>query len=321
MRILVTLLLWLLPSAAAALTPEQDFAVRCAAPGVLKCVGFDNTTTDIVPKTNLQPDGYGAYRGSLDTAQKASGPGSLRFDLPPPPHSGANIAGSWMSTTPIFGQTFSEGSTFYVQYRVRFSPEVFANTWPANNSWKIAIIHQGGASCAALELTGINRYRTDVAAFYTHCGANSLYTNPATGLFTKTTPLLMQQGDYRCEYGKTSADTCFILKPDQWLTFYYKVSIGAWGQPNSTIDIYVHRQGETGYKQIIKMPNYTLTCNRAPCDVAPGKFTGFDNITLTPYMTGLPKDAGLPGVVSKVWYDELIVSTQPIAAPTLDKCY
>ena len=39
---------------------------------------------------------------------------------------------------------------------------------------------------------------------------------------------------------------------------------------------------------------------------------GYNNITLTPYMTGLSTAAPADAFV---WYDELIVSTQPIPAP------
>ena len=78
-----------------AATAEEDFASRCNAAGVVKCIGFDNTTADIVRGQNLHADGAGTYRAGLDTAQKTSGGGSLRFDLPPPPHAGGNIAGSW----------------------------------------------------------------------------------------------------------------------------------------------------------------------------------------------------------------------------------
>jgi hypothetical protein len=109
------------PFSVHARTPEEDFTARCTAPGVVKCNGFDNTSSDIVQKQNLFPDGLGVFRGGLDPDQKASGAGSLRFALPPPPHAGANIAGHWMGSqsAPAFGRTFSQSSTFYLQFRLR----------------------------------------------------------------------------------------------------------------------------------------------------------------------------------------------------------
>lgn len=299
-------------------TSDEDFAERCHAPGVVTCIGFDNTTTDIVPKKNLWPDGLGVFRGGLDTEVKASGAGSLVFALPPPPHGGANIAGQWLppSTAPALGQKFSENSTFYVQYRVRVSPEMLTNTWPVNNSWKVVIMHYNTASCAPISLVATNFYRTGIANFYTSCGSSGLITDPATGLTKKPVPpYLFQQGDYNCAYRNYNRTDCFYYVPNKWLTFYYRVAIGTWGQPNSIVQIWVQQEGQSGYKQIINIHDYTFNCNNAPCDQSPNKDVGFNNLTFTPYMTRLDPNAGLPGVTAKIWYDELIVSTQPIAAP------
>jgi len=155
------------PFSVHARTPEEDFTARCTAPGVVKCNGFDNTSSDIVQKQNLFPDGLGVFRGGLDPDQKASGAGSLRFALPPPPHAGANIAGSWMGpqSAPAFGRTFSQRSTFYLQFRLRLSPEMLTNSWPASNSYKIINMFHNGVSYGPIELTTINRYRTGLVDF------------------------------------------------------------------------------------------------------------------------------------------------------------
>ena len=58
--------------------------------------------------------------------------------------------------------------------------------------------------------------------------------------------------------------------------------------------------------QFINMPDYRI-------NNAPPVFPGIDHITLTPYDTGA--DTAPNG---SVWYDELIVSTRPIAAPGAD---
>ena len=99
-----------------ALTPaeqfaNEDFAERCQAVGVIKCVGFDDAATDFVKGKLLAPDGQGVYRAGQDTEVKASGAGSLGFVLPHPSHAGANIAGSWAGfNAPILGQHFSQHS-------------------------------------------------------------------------------------------------------------------------------------------------------------------------------------------------------------------
>jgi len=301
--------------AAAQVSADQDFQARCAAPGVVKCVGFDNTTTDIVRGVNLHPDGAGTYRGSLDTVTRASGGGSLRFDLPPPPHAGANIAGRWSPlSNDGLGQRFGQNSTFYLQFRQRFSPEMLNNTWDTGSAWKTVIFHMNQATCAAIELTTHNRYLTNLAAMYTDCGGRGLSTNLANTAYTDSPPYLLQQAGYSCQYGQYSTASCFYFVPDEWLTFYYRVQIGTWNQPNSQVEAWVAREGG-GYKQFIRVPNFVLHCNNDPCSQLPGRDEGYNNLTFTPYMTALPSTSGRAGVTSRVWYDELIVSTQPIAAP------
>jgi hypothetical protein len=293
---------------------DQDFAARCNAAGVLTCVGFDNTTSDIVRGQNLHPDGAGTYRAGLDTATKASGGGSLRFTLPPPPHSGANIAGRWSPTgNGAFGRLFGQNSTFYVQFRQRFSPEMLNNTW--DSAWKTVIFHANQTTCGSLELTTHNYYSTNLITMYTDCGSRHMYTNIDGSRHSENTPLLLQQGDHKCEYGKTSAPTCLYFAPNEWLTFYYKITIGTWDQPNSMVEAWIAREGQPGYKQFIRVPSMALSCNQNSCSTSPGRDEGYNNLTFTPYMTALSSNSGRAGVTSNMWVDELIVSTQPIAAP------
>lgn len=293
----------------------DDFASRCAAPGVVKCVGFDDTTTEIVRGQTLHPDGNGVYRGGLDTAVKASGNGSLRFDLPPPPHAGQNIAGSW---TPLsndaLGRLFGQNSTFYVQFRQRFSPEMLSNTW--NGYWKTVIFHYNQRSCGSLELATQRYYGNPMVTMYTDCGGRNFFTTLDGTRLTNSTPLLLQQGDYRCEYGRINASDCFFIATDEWMTFYYKITIGTWDQPNSTVEAWVAFESSSEYRQFVRVPDLSLSCNSNSCTTSPGRDEGFNNLTFTPYMTGLPSNSGRAGVTSRVWYDELIVSTQPIPPPT-----
>lgn len=291
-------------------TGDASFAARCSAPGVIKCVGFDNTTADIVPGTNLFPDENGTIRGTLDTSLKASGGGSLRFDLPPPPHAGSNIAGRWSpEATGAFGRTFGQNSTFYVQYRLRLSPEMLTNTW--DGYWKTSIFHQGSKSCASIELTTQNYYGTDMPIMYTDCGARGMFTKLDGSTLTENPPLIYQQGDYPCEDFESHPPSCYYFTANEWITLYYKVHVGTWYQTNSSVEAWVAREGATSYKQWIHVLNLKLGCNESPC----GANEGYNTVTLTPYMTGLSTTAGKPGVTSRIWYDELVVSTQPIAVP------
>jgi hypothetical protein len=298
---------------AAQTTNDQDFQSRCSGAGVLTCIGFDNTTTDIVRGQNTHADGAGTYRAGLDTANKASGAGSLRFTLPPPPHSGANIAGSWSPlNNNALGRLFGQNSTFYVQLRQRFSPEMLNNTW--DSSWKTVLFHYNQQTCGSLELTTHNFNSTNLATMYTNCGSMHMYSTLDGTSHTESTPLLLQQGDYKCQYGQTSSATCFYFPSNEWLTFYWKITIGTWDTANSTVEAWVAREGQP-YKQFIRVPKMRLSCNTDPCSASPGRDQGYNNITLTPYMTGLSSNSGRSGVTAYTWFDELIVSTQPIPAP------
>ena len=300
------------PTAAAA-----DFAARCAAAGVLTCHGFDVDATDFIQNTNIHPDGFSVFRGARDTTIKASGAGSLLFTLPYPPHSGQNIAGQWGNFgTPTFGQTFSQNSTFYVQYRMRLSPEMTHQTWDVNHHWKTMVLFYGNAECASLDLVHHEHYVQGITDFYTQCGGISVYSNPTTGLYTATTPFNIQAGDYNCAYGGDYNTTdCYYMLPDQWLTFYHKIHVGTWGVANSTIEVWIQRQGDAGYKKIVDTAGFTFRCNNEPCDQSPNQDIGFNNITLLPYMTSLYALDGLKGATSYMWFDELIISTAAIAAP------
>jgi hypothetical protein len=90
------------------------------------------------------------------------------------------------------------------------------------------------------------------------------------------------------------------------MTFSYEVKIGSWNQPNSTIKAWVGYEGGP-LKEFVNIQNQVLQYNTSPSDV-------YNSITLLPYNTTKP--AGQTNAVAYTWYDELIVSTQPIPAPT-----
>jgi hypothetical protein len=52
-------------SAHPVLAADIDFAARCHAPGVVKCVAFD-LPSDLIPDRNIFPDGNGAMQYALD---------------------------------------------------------------------------------------------------------------------------------------------------------------------------------------------------------------------------------------------------------------
>src|SRR5712691_7607714 len=114
----------------------QDFNARCHTPGVVVCQGFDSPLINIAarwPAPGLYPGGDNMIHGKFDREEKASGEGSLRFEILG--HTGQNAAGFWRQP---FGRDFGPGATFYVQFRERFSPEMLKNDC-GDTTWKQVI--------------------------------------------------------------------------------------------------------------------------------------------------------------------------------------
>jgi hypothetical protein len=311
---------------ARALTPEEDFAARCnPAAGVIVCEGFDLATA-FIPQVGDTP-GLHAPSGALstavmgfqDTSVKASGASSLRFDILP--NTPADVAGNFIAA---FGQSFGQNSTFYVQFQQMMDTPMATFDWgtTGNGTAPKAAIFYGlvGGTCQSVEITTVSYAYAQPGnrpTMYTNCGSYGMETDLADTTWVCPTclPKLIQQpasstDGYSCQYASYAGGTgngtgCFIRPANKWVTFYYKIHVGTWGSANSTVDAWVAVDGGP-YKQWIRVPNMTLTNDY------PTQDNNYSRVMLTPYMTG--KGAGGPSI-AHTWYDELIVSTQPIAAP------
>ncbi|MBN8279076.1 MAG: hypothetical protein J0M16_00520 [Gammaproteobacteria bacterium] len=277
--------------AGAADASDADFQARCAAPGVLKCVGFD-TPSELAQGVNLYPAWDGQFRGTADTSTKASGNSSLRFEIPP--FSAANTSGYSLWD---MGQGFGPGTTFYIQFRQRFS-QAMLDTRYQSDGWKQVIFHRAGKSCGSVELTTQNTYNRGFPIMYTECGSTSMKETLGGGDYR------LEQGDYNCLYSK-QPEGCATYRANQWMTFSYRVHVGDWGTPTSSIYAWVAYEGEP-LKQFIKRDNFTLNYGDSPSNT-------YSKIQITPYQS--KKDTSQDHPVAYTWYDELIVSTQPIAGP------
>lgn len=274
----------------------QDFETRCKAAGVLVCMGFDSPGDFLPaqwPANGLYPAWDKLIHGSRDTTIKASGKSSLRLEILP--NSAANAAGFWRQS---FEHSFGPGSTFYVQFRQRFSKEMLTNNW-GDTAWKQVIFHNEGSTCAQVELTTVEYHSSGIPIMYTDCGERALYDENHG-----QPPLLLQQGDYNCVFEHINQKDCFHYPAEQWVTFYYQVSIGHWGKPDSTINAWAAPEGKP-YKQWVKMPHFILKNDHPGND--------YDALTLLAYMTN--KDMKINHPPAYTWFDELIVSKQPIALP------
>jgi len=297
--------------------PQQDFQTRCAAPGVIVCQGFDDPSVfapAVWPGSGPYISDVNTYP-TIDTTVSASGGGSMKFTIPG--LEGSN-AGYWrqlftssLSAGPTQAQLMGPGSTFYVQFRQRFSPEFLSNVWPqiggGTTYWKQEIFSNDQSTCGNEELTTVNDNDNGYPVMYSQCGQDIFQTSIGNGDYLNEQAATPTATSYNCHYQTANnvAGSCFMYPANTWVTFYYKVTIGQWGQANSTIQAWVTMGGQP-YVEWVNMPNHTLNQD-------PG-LPGYDMVTLLPYMTS--RDGTISaGPTAYTWYDELIVSSQPIAAP------
>ena len=301
-------------------TPESDFQARCAAPGVMVCRGWDNASDFTPPvnstgnETGVHPAGPGSggtgYQYIVqDTTSKVSGNGSLKLIIPPSGTPGFSFndtpSGYWADNFTGIGQN----QTLYVQYRFMVDSNMLNFNWAtvSDEGWKISDLF-ATTSCGEEEITMENTYQTNVFTGYTHCGSPALYD------YSNPQDPLLEQGDYVCHYQTTYPSYqqdpgCFSFVPNTWITVYMVLQFGTWGQPNTHITMYASdpAAGRTTLKRFIDLPNFTIS-NSTDVPGAP-----FSHIYLENYLSGAHGGATEPG--GNMWFDELIISSQPIAAP------
>ena len=97
---------------------------------------------------------------------------------------------------------------------------------------------------------------------------------------------------------------------DDWMTFQVRVKIGTWYKNNrsyhrdSEVELWVAREGERSRRAVVHT-GYDLA------NTKPGAKYG--KIWLLPYHTG--KDASQEHPVGYTWYDDLVISREPIPDP------
>lgn len=300
----------------------QNFQLRCAQAGVIVCQGFDTGAVFVQPTWPASGLYYESDCPSLpsrcvqqDTHVSFSGASSARWDIYG--NTGENAEGNWLQNFP---QTFGPNTTFYVQYAFRADPNWVSIDWTkmgpegSNTAPKLSIFHNHAGTCAAEEITIHDHNSWTTPTAYSACG-NEQFTTALDGVtFTSYPPFLLQQGftapppftGEKCQWANEGpVGKCFKIQANTWYTLYFKVHVGSWGQTNSSLEAWFAPQGQ-GMKKFISVLHYKLDQDK---DAA-----GFDALTLTQYMTG--KNASIKHPTAHVWYDELIVSAQPIPAPT-----
>lgn len=288
----------------------QDFQSRCASPGVFVCEGFDDPSNFVpgrFPNTGLYPGSDNTIEIVQDTTIKASGRGSLKFPIKANDGTGSTVRDdNWLLN---FGKTFGENSTFYVQFRYRVDTAYVTTNWedPANgaSSPKIADFAYHNSSCGQTEITTNNRGGTAMPMMYTSCGARGFFVNPGTTTWNDSSPPYQwQNGYYNCAYPSIPSGPggCFRMSANAWMTFYYRIQLGTWGQPNSHITAWIASEGQP-LQTYIDVANMTMKAD----------MPGYDAIWFNVYMTSFSATARNPA--ANAWLDEVIVSSEQIPAP------
>lgn len=309
------------------LSADANFNARRSAQGVIASEAWD-TTTDFVNQTDETKTGF-VYDSSCptwptpciqrDTGVFLSGGSSARWDIYG--NTGPDAEGYWFQT---FGQTFAQSSTFYVQFAFRADTNWVNMDWTTtgpsgdNTSPKILIAHgvdSSGqpATCDNVQFVFRNESGWALPDMYSQCGAINAYTDAGGTNYFEGSSSLFQQGftepapftGYDCAYNHGSKPTsnCMFFQANTWYTVYLKLHVGTWGQPNSTVEAWIAPYGQQ-LKKLVNVLNYTVNSSAVP---------GFSGVTLTQFMTS--KSSSVAHPTAHVWYDELIISTQAIAAP------
>jgi hypothetical protein len=314
------------------LVGSSEFQTRCAQPGVIRCVGFDQASdiSNTQWGANTGIDVGGASVPILDSSIKASGNSSLKFTIPS--NSGANTSGSyWANFSTDLSTQFGENSDFYVQWRQRFSPEFLTTIYQGGGGWKQAIIGTGDkpgctvsnttncyASCTALEVVTQNTYQRGFAQMYNSCtgstshGAYDGFYQPFGSYDFK---LQNARPSPYCLYSQSGANhfppngNCFGHFPDEWMTFQVRIKTGPRvGNEftNSYVELWIAREGKPS-EQALNWGPYNLSAGSS------GDNQRFGKVWLLPYNTGKSSSQSHP--TAYTWFDELIISSTRIPDP------
>lgn len=323
----------------------NDFATRCAAPGVVRCFGFDSSADlpDFAPGAGnnrcwgcdygIGPNGSITNSPTIDTNVKAGGAGSMHFVMPS--GAGAAGAGSWFTNfSSDKSVQLGPGDEIWIQVRVRHDAAMLvAANWPSSDGFKVMDAGTGdttscntgnvnssvcSTSCSDMEVVTQNVAKKGKPTVYATCG--SPIGQP--GLSSSQSGTYQEQpnnaGGYNCLYpGPYNDTTCWMFHADEWATLKYHIKIGQWNTWSSTIELYAAHEGQPSQLIISCKPSNTCLDNLGgstngwylynsnPAVYKMGK------VWLLPYQTNL--QSGL--ATGNVWYDELIISQQDIADP------
>jgi hypothetical protein len=324
----------------------SNFSTRCQDVNVVRCFGFDSqaeTDPHIMPPWRNRLTGV--KLGVVDTSIKASGSGSLRFDIPS--NVDADTSGTfWLNFSDDLSVQFGEGDDFYIQWRQRFSPELIDTLFyrsPIANEvlaggWKQAIIGQGDVpgkfvgSCTPMELVLQNSDQRGFPQMYHSCGAKDGQYQ-GLNIPTDNDWLFQWDGIEGCARSLMFSNTdqpwnkrftpplgpCMGYRPNEWMTFQVHVHVGTWYKNDknyhrdSAVEVWAAYEGQPSVKIINKTGYDLVNCAAGDTNCLNDPSVKYGKIWLLPYHTGKSADQTHPPAA--MWFDELIISRSKIPDP------
>lgn len=317
---------------------DADWIARSTAAGVTTAQGFD---TQQSWQSNQFPTGRA---NAWDQTVKASGAGAVRFDIRS--QSGQGAVGNIVVD---FNKHYGANSEFWLQWRQRFDAYVIDHNYAetaGSGEWKQIILAQGnkryadgstllGYACSENQYVMNNGGDRDYPGTYIECGRYWPFESSVGGVLTR------QNQRAQCNWtGDRVSTGCLRYYPNEWMTFmvHWKLgpqgtassSVGGVTDPgfiNSEMEFYVGRQGgplEIAHRQtgiVVPRGQHYVSGDPNLDSSYSGGWTAHDahrdaefgKLWLTPFHT--EKDASEVHQNASIWYDEVIVSDQPIAAP------
>lgn len=324
---------------------QTDHQKKCAQLGVIYCEGFETQNTLVYSwdtgsgpcnsalagnpnygisatrsnrgNTNASTWGTRCIYPRIDTAQKYSGSSSLRFDIET--QTGADSSGYF---TDVFerldGSGFGcfapsgckYGPIVYVQWKQQFNTsQLQTNYSPDTSGWKQAIHYgepPGGGSSSLIEVTMVNGNQRNVVQMYGQQGHDDYGIEDIAGCtYAKATSEGGSGSGYnsRPNYKAPLNSTCINYQANTWIEYTLRIEVrGAQNAPQSRVQLWVDGNLAVDYGQAKiawGTPGPT------------GNGLGVGAFLLSPYYTN--KDGGQSHAIGQTWYDDYIVSTQPIA--------
>lgn len=336
---------WTLQMTDTATAANTDFANRSA--GAAATQSFDAAAT-YVPVgsgfgcyTSTETNPVSAFPNCIrDTSVFRSGGASMNFHV-------AGLAGDRPAGFTIwsFGSAaLTPNTTTYIQFAQRVNSHWITDqpaATPSGTTYPKQFIMNytdGGTgihSCDNPDIVMVNSFSRNYVQGYYGCGAVGfqMESTLGTGLFDEFNQTLVQSGtfafnpggadfkltggtldtsQYNCQHGTSQPNfNCFNYVPNQWVTYLVRVDMGTFGTANSRLIISVSTPQAPAYRQILYVPNLTISQDNAAFVL--------NSIQFMPYWTGRDGTqnacSGGGSCFEDTWYDELIVSRNFIPAP------